>query len=134
MVRCDLTYGLLTNSSPSTLVENFLPQHRSFTVHPLHQNTSYWFTMLCTDRAGEVHTSRTLHFTTGEVPSPPPPPPGLATTHNPRVGARHSHRRVGDPTYKTESATTDWRSKFVLRARGRDRVSPHAVLGGSVLP
>jgi len=114
MVGCTLTYGLLYITNQTWLVENFLPQHRSFNIHPLVQNSTYWFTMLCTDKDDIVHTSRTIHFTTG-----------LSNVTLPRVGARYSQRRIESQ----ESEVTDLRWKFLLTGREKSKISPHTILG-----
>merc|ERR1719239_766113 len=116
MVGCTLTYGLLYMTNQTWLVENFLPQHRSFNIHPLVQNSTYWFTMLCTDTKGCVHTSRTIHFTTG-----------LSNVSLPRVGARYSQRRI--ESRAQEAGVTDLRWKFLLTGREKSKISPHALLG-----
>merc|ERR550532_1496274 len=119
MVGCTLTYGLLYMTNQTWLVENFLPQHRSFNIHPLVQNSTYWFTMLCTDTKGCVHTSRTIHFTTG-----------LSNVSLPRVGARYSQRRI--ESRAQEAGVTDLRWKFLLTGREKSKISPHTLLGNLV--
>ena len=69
MVGCDLSYGVETGNGKTaagntSIVENFLPAYRTFKIHPLRSNTSYWLYMTCKDRAGGWHVSDTINFTT----------------------------------------------------------------------
>ena len=48
-------------------LSDFLPAHRSFTVAGLERDSDYWLRLLCTDRAGLLHSSDTLQFHTGGV-------------------------------------------------------------------
>ena len=70
MLTCEATYGPVENRSSVTLIESFVPQHRSFSLHPLAANETYWFSMGCTDKQGTVHSSKHITFTTGEKKNP----------------------------------------------------------------
>jgi len=117
MQQCDLTYGEIQVENETTVVENFLPRHRSFNIHPLRENTSYWFTMVCTDKDKRLHSSAKLHFTTD-----------ISSEREPRVGAKYSHRR-SEMFPQPREAATDFSSKIIFSLKPRDKVSPHTVLG-----
>lgn len=121
MDRCEVTYGPVQNHSSVTLIENFLPQHRSFSLHPLAENQTYWFNMVCTDNKGVLHSSDHITFTTevrhGSVP---------------RVGARYSRWQQQSPEDKWPQAVdTDFRSKFLLTTNSNKKISPHVVMGAA---
>jgi hypothetical protein len=43
MTHCDLTYGEVDKGHNETkVIENFLPQHRSFNLHPLQVGCAHW--------------------------------------------------------------------------------------------
>ena len=67
MDSCNLTYGpMVQNTNQTKVILNFMPQHRSFHIHPLEPNTSYWLTLHCTDnKYQQIYTSRIVFFTTG---------------------------------------------------------------------
>ena len=67
LTSCDLTYGPTHNPNQTHVISQFLPQHRTFNIHPLEESTSYWFTLLCQDMSGQGHSSKTVYFTTGKV-------------------------------------------------------------------
>jgi len=117
MKQCDLTYGELSRGNETNMVENYLPRHRSFNLHPLRDNTDYWFTMVCTDNQDRLYSSEKILFKTDEAVEP-------------RVGAKYSHRRqdqLPDPDHRPDNS--DFRSKAIFSLRPRNTISPHTILG-----
>lgn len=118
MVSCNLTYGPKTERNKSTIITNFLPKHRSFSLLNLEQNTSYKFLMVCRDREDRKCSSEKLTFDTGVVITP---------EGDPKLGAIFSPRK-----HVLESANLDIRSKYIMgRYKQRDPKSPHTLMGVS---
>jgi hypothetical protein len=116
MVSCNLTYGPQADRNKTRLVTEFLPQHRSFSLLNLEQNTSHWFLMVCRDREDLLRSSKNILFDTGV---------SIAVS-DPRLGAIFSPRRQ-----VIESANLDIRSKYIMGSyKQRDPVSPHTIMGG----
>lgn len=115
MSSCNLSYGPVQNPNQTLTIPDYLPQYRLITIHPLKKNTSYWLSLLCTDKNRQQHYSTKLFFSTAS-----------SNSSLPRVGARYSQRRQD---LVSESVNSDVRYKFVLSRRKKDKVSPHSVLG-----
>jgi len=118
MVDCDLSYGAEDEDGMDSEVDNFMPEHRSFSVAGLLENTSYWLVMACRDREDIKHHSPVLRFTTGVS----------------EVIAPLVLEKLASPLQKNkESSISDLRSRTDVlsahRFRGQGRWSPHTIMG-----
>ena len=109
LTSCDMTHAATEDDNDNTtVVENFIPLHRTININDLTSNTSYWVYLVCKDREGVEHASDVIHFTTPEVAQP-------------RLGARYSPLR--------QAMVQDKRNMGVLRVRKKEHVSPHTLMG-----
>merc|ERR1711892_81450 len=110
MVGCDLSYGAEAGGN-TTSVENFLPLYRTIKIQPLVKNTSYWVHMVCKDKAGGLHASDTVNFTTG-IPALSPPLPAAVQL------------AVLDTVIQTDRL-----NRGMLSIRPTKGMSPHLLMG-----
>jgi len=116
MVGCDLSYGVETGNGKTaagntSIVENFLPAYRTFKIHPLRSNTSYWLYMTCKDRAGGWHVSDTINFTTS-----------VATLYQDQPAAIQSDQ-------VPVSGLKERLNRGMLSVRPTAKFSPHMLMG-----
>ena len=126
---CDLTYGPEAGGQPVT-ADNFLPSYRTFKIHPLSSNTSYWVYMVCRDKEGGWHASYTLNFTTGKMETHKAlkdviisSSSGMPVQDEPQLAAIYS------PDLKEENVQTGRLNRGMLSIRPSKGVSPHIVMG-----
>ena len=65
LASCEMTHVATEDQENTTVVETFIPLHRSLSISPLSSNTSYLVNVVCGDKQGGRHASQSLHFTTG---------------------------------------------------------------------
>lgn len=121
MVDCKLSYGSEELEDLNNMVDDFMPEHRTFSVAGLMENTSYWLSLVCRDREDLQHHSPVLRFITG-----------TSTRSEPVL--EHLQSAGGEEVMVGEGTNRDLRSKTDMLSRHRFRAggwSPHTVMGAA---